>query len=450
MRFVVFFFVILRVLRVLRVFVVPVRTLYGQVLVATVVGVLLGHFWPEAGVAMKPLGDGFIKLVRMIIAPVIFCTVVVGIAGAAGTKAVGKAGAFALVYFEVVTTLALVIGLIVVNLVAPGAGMNVDAAPIDATSVAQYVSAGRAHTTTDILLDIIPTSMADAFARGDVLQVLFVSMLFGFALRGLGVVGTPLFELLEKLSSALFGIVGIIMRAAPLGAFGAMAFTIANFGVGALAQLGTLIACFYATCLLFIFVVLGGIARWHGFGIWRFIKYIREEIFIVFGTSSSESVLPRIMEKLEGLGVQRSVVGIVIPAGYSFNLDGTAIYLSIASVFIAQATNTPFGLKRQLALLALLLITSKGSAGVAGAALIVLAATLSATGSIPVAGVALVLGIHRFMGEAMAVTNLIGNGVATIVIGKWCGQTDGMRLTERLARGHAGTPGGADAVVAVS
>jgi aerobic C4-dicarboxylate transport protein len=424
------------------------NTLYGQVLIATVVGVLVGHFWPAAGVAMKPLGDGFIKLVRMIIAPVIFCTVVVGIAGATGTKMVGKAGFFALVYFEVVTTLALVIGLVVVNIVAPGDGMNVDAAAIDATSVAQYVNAGTARTPVEILLDIIPTSMVDAFAKGDVLQVLLVSILFGFALRALGAAGAPLFELLEQGSATMFGIVGIIMKLAPLGAFGAMAFTIASFGVGALAQLGTLIACFYATCLLFIVVVLGGIARWHGFSIWRFANYIRDEIFIVFGTSSSESVLPRLMEKLERLGVQRSVVGVVVPAGYSFNLDGTAIYLAIASVFIAQATNTPLGLDRQLGLLALLLITSKGSAAVAGAALVVLAATLSATGVIPVAGVALILGIHRFMGEAMAVTNLIGNGVATIVVGKWCGQTDGALLTECLARGHAGTPG--DAAVVVS
>jgi aerobic C4-dicarboxylate transport protein len=424
------------------------RTLYGQVLLATVIGVLLGHFWPAAGVAMKPLGDGFIKLVRMIIAPVIFCTVVAGVAGAPGTRVVGKAGAFALVYFEVVSTLALVIGLAIVNLVRPGAGMNVDPATIDAATVAQYVNAGKAHGTTDILLDIIPTSVVDAFAKGDVLQVLLFSILFGFALRALGAGGTPLLTLLEKLSNVLFGIVGIIMKAAPLGAFGAMAFTIANFGVGTLAQLGTLIACFYATCLLFIFGVLGGIAWWHGFGIWRFINYIREEVFIVFGTSSSESALPRLMEKLEGLGVDRAVVGVVVPAGYSFNLDGTAIYLAIATVFIAQATNTPLGLERQLALLALLMITSKGSAGVAGAALIVLAATLSATGTIPVAGVALILGIHRFMGEAMAVTNLIGNGVATIVVGTWCGQTDSRLLTDRLARGAV--RGGVDAAVTVS
>jgi aerobic C4-dicarboxylate transport protein len=274
----------------------------------------------------------------------------------------------------------------------------------------------------------------DAFVRGDVLQVLLFSALFGVALRMLGTRGASVFQLIEQLSSIFFTIVGGIMKAAPLGAFGAMAFTIAGFGVGTLAQLGKLVACFYLTCLVFIFVVLGGIARWHGFGIWRLIAYIREEIFIVFGTSSSESVLPRMMEKLQGLGIQRSIVGLVIPAGYSFNLDGTAIYLSIATVFIAQATNTPLTIAQQLALLGLLLITSKGAAGVAGAALVVLAATLSATGMIPVAGVALILGIHRFMGEAMAVTNLIGNGVAAIVVGKWCGQLDGVRLNGQLTK----------------
>src|SRR6266850_45938 len=368
------------------------KTLYGQVLIATVAGVIVGHFWPAAGVAMKPFGDAFIKLVRMIIAPIIFCTVVVGIAGAAGVKTVGKAGALALVYFEVVSTMALVIGLIIVNLVQPGAGMNVDPASLDAAAVVQYVTAGKAQSATGFLLDIIPTSVVDAFARGDILQVLPFSILFGFALRFVGAAAAPIVELVDKLSGVLF-----------------------------------------------TFVVLGAIAWWHAFGIWCFIKYIKEEIFIVFGTSSSESVLPRIMEKLEGLGVDRSVVGVVIPAGYSFNLDGTAIYLAIATVFIAQATDTPLGLTRQLMLLLLLLITSKGAAGVAGAALIVLAGTLSATGYIPVAGVALILGIHRFMGEAMAVTNLIGNGVAAIVVGKWCRLVDDTQLSARLLEAVAMT-----------
>jgi aerobic C4-dicarboxylate transport protein len=409
------------------------RTLYGHVLIATAVGVLVGHFWPAAGATMKPLGDAFIKLVRMIVAPIIFCTVVVGMAGAGDLKTIGKAGIVALVYFEVVTTLALVIGLIVVNVVEPGAAMNVDAARIDAAAVAQYEVAGKAQSASGFLLDLIPSSAVDAFARGDILQVLVVSVLFGSALRSVGAFGRPVVDLLERLSAVLFAIVGIIMKAAPIGAFGAMAFTIATFGVGTLAQLGRLIVCFYATCLAFIFVVIGAIARAHGFSVWRLITYIRDEIFIVYGTSSSESVLPRLMEKLEDLGVARSVVGLVIPAGYSFNLDGTAIYLSIATVFIAQATNTPLPLKQQLVLLAILLITSKGAAGVAGAALVVLTATLSATALIPVAGVALILGIHRFMGEAIAVTNLIGNGVAAIVVGRWCGQLDTARLAERLS-----------------
>jgi len=407
-------------------------TLYGQVLIATVVGVFVGHFWPAAGTTMKPLGDAFVKLVRMIVAPIIFCTVVVGIACAGDMKTVGKAGLAALVYFEAITTLALIIGLTVVNVVQPGSGMNVDATRLDASAVSQYATVGKAQTASGFLLDLIPSSAVDAFAKGDVLQVLVVSLLFGFALRSTGATGRPVVDLLEKLSSVFFGIVHLIMKTAPIGAFGAMAFTIGSFGVGTLAQLGKVIACFYATCVVFIFVVLGAVARAHGFSVWRLTKYIAEEIFIVYGTSSSESVLPRLMEKLEDLGVKRSVVGLVVPAGYSFNLDGTAIYLSIATVFIAQATNTALPLGAQLALLALLLITSKGAAGVAGAALVVLTATLAATGRIPVAGVALILGVHRFMGEAIAVTNLIGNAVAAIVVGKWCGELDAARLAERL------------------
>jgi aerobic C4-dicarboxylate transport protein len=408
-------------------------TLYGQVLAATIVGVALGHFFPAAGIAMRPFGDGFIKLVRMMIAPIIFCTVVAGVAGVGDAKAVGRVGGLTLMYFEVVSTLALIIGLLVVNVVRPGAGMNIDPATLDTRAVSQYVSGAAAQGVTDFLLAIIPTTVVDAFAKGDILQVLLFSVLFGFALHALGGAGLRMFEIIEQLSRVLFRVVGYIMKTAPLGAFGAMAFTIGNFGVGTLAQLGQLIVCFYITCGLFVAVVLNVIARTHGFSVWRLVRYIKEEIFIVYGTSSSESALPRIMAKLETLGVARSVVGLVIPAGYSFNLDGSAIYLTIATVFIAQATNTPFGLQRQLALLAILLLTSKGSAGVAGAALIVLAGTISATGVIPVAGVALILGIHRFMGEAMAVTNLIGNGVATIVVGKWCGQVDEARLADGLA-----------------
>ena len=408
-------------------------TLYGQVLAATIVGVALGHFYPAAGAAMRPFGDGFIKLVRMIIAPIIFCTVVGGVAGAGDAKAVGKVGGLTLLYFEVVSTLALIIGLVVVNLAKPGDGMNIDPATLDARAVSQYVSTAGTQGVTDFILAIVPNTLAEAFVKGDILQVLLVSLLFGFALHALGRTGARVLDVIDQLSRVLFRLVGFIMMAAPIGAFGAMAFTIGTFGVGTLAQLGKLIVCFYVTCVLFVAVVLNIIARLHGFRVWRLVRFIREELFIVYGTSSSESVLPRIMAKLETLGVPRSVVGLVIPAGYSFNLDGTAIYLTIATVFIAQATNTPFGLTRQIALLAVLLLTSKGSAGVAGAALIVLAGTISATGVIPVAGVALVLGIHRFMGEAMAVTNLIGNAVATIVVGKWCGQVNERDLIDGLA-----------------
>jgi len=402
------------------------------VLIATAIGVALGHFFPAVGASMKPLGDAFIKLVRMIVAPVVFCTVVVGIAGVGDVKAVGKAGVLTLVYFEIVSTVALVIGLIVVNIVKPGAGMNVDPATLDAGAVAQYVTAGRGQSVTEFLVGIIPTSAADAFARSDIIQVLLFSVVFGLALNATGAAGAPVYEFIERLSRVLFGIVGIIMRTAPIGAFGAMAATIGSFGVGTLAQLGKLIATFYVTSAAFIFVVLGAIAWWNGVGIWRLIVYFKEELFVAFGTSSSEAAMPQVMAKLEQLGVERSIVGLVIPAGYSFNLDGSAIYQTMAVVFIAQATNTPLPLKDQLVLLAVLMLTSKGVAGVAGAALVVLAGTLSAAGHVPVAGVVLVLGIHRFMGQAMAVTNTIGNAVATIVIGRRCAQVDEATLREEL------------------
>ena len=408
------------------------RSLYGQVLIATLVGVALGHFFPAAGASMKPLGDAFIKLVRMIVAPVVFCTVVVGIAGVGDVKAVGKAGVLTLIYFEVVSTVALVIGLIVVNIVKPGAGMNVNPAALDAGAVAQYVTAGRGQNITDFLLGIIPTSAADAFARSDILQVLLFSVVFGLALNATGKAGAPVFEFIERLSQVLFGIVGIIMRTAPIGAFGAMAATIGSFGVGTLAQLIKLIVTFYLTSAAFVFTVLGPIAWWNGVGIGRLIAYFKEELFVSFGTSSSEAAMPQVMVKLERLGVERSIVGLVIPAGYSFNMDGSAIYQAMAVVFIAQATNTPLTITDQLVLLGVLMLTSKGVAGVAGAALVVLAGTLSAAGRVPVAGVVLVLGIHRFMGQAMAVTNTIGNSVATIVIGKYCGQLDEKKLRNEL------------------
>ena len=408
------------------------RSLYLQVLFAVVIGVLLGHFYPQTGADMKPLGDGFIKLIKMIIAPIIFCTVVVGIAGMEDMKKVGKTGGLALLYFEVVSTLALIVGLIIVNLVQPGAGMNVDAASLDTKGIAAYTGPGKMQSTTEFLLAIIPTSVVDAFAKGEILQVLLFSVLFGFALHKFGGRGTMVFDLIEKLSHVLFDIVGIIMKVAPIGAFGAMAFTIGKYGVGSLLSLGLLMGTFYLTCLIFIFGVLGTIARMHGFSIWKFIKYIKEELLIVLGTSSSESVLPRMMEKMENLGARKSVVGLVIPTGYSFNLDGTSIYLTMAAVFIAQATNTPMTLTQEVTLLAVLLLTSKGAAGITGSGFIVLAATLSAVGTVPVAGLALILGIDRFMSEARALTNLVGNGVATLVVAKWTGDLDVKRMQAGL------------------
>jgi aerobic C4-dicarboxylate transport protein len=408
------------------------KSLYFQVIVAIVLGVLLGHFYPETGAAMKPLGDGFIKLIKMIIAPIIFCTIVVGIAGMEDMKKVGKTGGYAVLYFEILSTVALVVGLIVVNVLQPGAGMNVDPATLDTKAISQYAAPGKMQTTTDFLLGIIPVSVVDAFAKGDMLQVLFFSLLFGFALHGFGAKGKPVFDLIERISHILFGIVGMIMKVAPLGAFGAMAFTIGKHGVGSLAQLAKLMGTFYLTCFVFIFVVLGLVARMHGFSIWKFIKYIKEELFLVLGTSSSESALPRLMVKLENAGAQKSVVGLVVPTGYSFNLDGTSIYLTMAAVFIAQATNTPMSLGEQLTLLGVLLLTSKGAAGVTGSGFIVLAATLSAVGHVPVAGLALILGIDRFMSEARALTNFIGNGVATLVVAKWCNALDTVRLQKVL------------------
>jgi aerobic C4-dicarboxylate transport protein len=404
------------------------KSLYAQVVTAVILGVLLGHFYPQLGADMKPLGDGFIKLIKMIIAPIIFCTVVIGIAGMEDMKKVGKTGGLALLYFEVVSTLALVVGLVIINLVEPGAGMNVNVATLDTKSIAAFTGPGKMVGTVDFLLNIIPTSVVDAFAKGEILQVLLFAMLFGFALHKFGGRGTMVFDLIEKMSHVLFDIVGIIMKVAPLGAFGAMAFTIGKYGIGSLFSLGKLMATFYLTCLIFVFVVLGIISRLHGFSIWKFVKYIKEELLIVLGTSSSESVLPRMMEKMENLGAKKTCVGLVIPTGYSFNLDGTSIYLTMAAVFIAQATNTPMTLMQEVTLLAVLLLTSKGAAGITGSGFIVLAATLSAVGTVPVAGLALILGIDRFMSEARALTNLVGNGVATLVVAKWTGELDTKRL----------------------
>jgi len=425
------------------------KSLYFQVITAIVIGVLLGHFWPETGAAMKPLGDGFIKLIKMIIAPIIFCTVVVGIAGMEDMKKVGKTGGLALLYFEIVSSIALIVGLVVINVVQPGKGMNIDVSTLDTKGIAAYTGPGKMTSTTDFLLNVIPNTVVDAFAKGEILQVLLIAVMFGFALHKFGGRGTLVFDFIEKFSHVLFVIVGYIMKVAPIGAFGAMAFTIGKYGVASLLQLGQLMATFYATCLLFIFVILGSIARFHGFSIWKFIKYIKEELLIVLGTSSSESVLPRMMAKLENLGAKKSVVGLVVPTGYSFNLDGTSIYLTMAAVFIAQATDTPMTLTQQLTLLLVLLLTSKGAAGVTGSGFIVLAATLSAVGHVPVAGLALILGIDRFMSEARALTNLVGNGVATVVVAKWCGELDEARMQQQLAHETADEAAEPEAVLDV-
>lgn len=409
------------------------QTLYFQVLIAISFGILLGHFYPESAVSMKPLGDGFIKLIKMLIAPIIFCTVVTGIAGMQDIEKVGRVGVKALLYFEVVSTLALIIGLLVVHIIKPGVGMNVDASSLDIKGLSVYTEAAKTHNMVDFLLNIIPTSVVDAFAKGELLQVLLFSLLFGCSLAAMKETGGEVIVFIHKVSQVLFGIVETIMKLAPIGAFGAMAFTIGKYGVASLLPLAKLMGSFYLTCLLFIFIVLGLIARLAGFSLIKFIVYIKDELLIVLGTSSSESVLPRIMSKLENMGCSKSVVSLVIPTGYSFNLDGTSIYLAMAAIFVAQATNTPLTWTQELTLLGVLLLTSKGAAGVTGSGFITLAATLSVIPTIPVAGLALILGIDRFMSEARALTNLIGNGVATVVAAKWENELDSEQLHRVIA-----------------
>jgi aerobic C4-dicarboxylate transport protein len=472
------------------------RRLYLFVIIAILLGVVVGLLAPETAIKQKPLGEGFIKLIKMTIAPLIFCTIVVGIAKMKSLAEVGKVVGVAIIYFEVMSTIALVIGLVVINLVKPGTGMNVDAKKLDTSGIKQYVGAADVHesptpapastsappaapsppapgatpgstaaapaaaapkasgtapaaapapsaaagnskmTIRGFLLDVIPDTFVGAFARGELLPVLLLALLFGFALHRTGERGKPILDLVDRFGHVMFGIVRIIMYAAPIGAFGAMASTVGQHGIGALASLGELMACFYATCLLFVFVVLGIVARLTGFSIFRFVRYIRDELFLVLGTSSSESALPRMIARLESLGVSKPVVGLTIPLGYSFNLDGTSIYLTMASVFVAQATNTPLDISQQIELLVVLLLTSKGAAGVTGSGFIVLAATLGTVGSVPLAGIALILGIDRFMSEARALTNVIGNGVATLVVARWCNELD----VERLRIGLAAPP----------
>jgi aerobic C4-dicarboxylate transport protein len=409
------------------------KQLWVQVIIAMALGVVLGHFYPMAGQSMQPFGDGFIKLIRMLIAPIVFCTVVLGIAKMGDMTKVGRVAIKALVYFEVMTTVALAIAMIIVNLWHPGAGMNVNTAALDVGSVKMYVDQTRSHGTVSFLLDIIPSAMVGAFAEGNVLQVLLVSVILGSTLVAIGARAKPVIDLLEIGSEMLFRAVAIVMWAAPLGAFGAIAFTVGRYGAGALASLGNLLACFYFVCLVFVFLILGPMCKLLGFSLFKLIRYLREELLICFATTSSEAVLPRMLVKMENLGCKASVVGLVIPTGYSFNLDGTCLYLASAALFLAQATNTPLDIYQQLLLLGVLLLTSKGAAGVAGAAFVVLAATLSTVGSIPVSSVALILGIHRLLAEGLVPTNLLGNAVATIVVSKWEGALDKDRLDAVLA-----------------
>ncbi|MEO7961040.1 MAG: dicarboxylate/amino acid:cation symporter [Ginsengibacter sp.] len=394
-------------------------SLYFQVILAIVIGILLGHFFPEFAVQLKPLGDGFIKLIKMMIAPIIFCTIVTGIAGMQNTKKVGSVGIKAILYFEVVTTLALIIGLFVINILKPGAGMNVDSSSLDTQSVESYTSAGKTQTIAEFILNIIPENIVNAFSTGNILQVLFFSVLLGFALSRIKDKAAPLLKGIQSLEFGLFAIIKIIMKVAPFGALGAMAFTIGKYGLESLTSLGQLMISFYLTCIIFVVVVLGSILKYAGYNIFRMLSFIRDELLIVLGTSSSEAALPSLIGKLEKIGCSEAVVGLVVPTGYSFNLDGTSIYLTMAAVFLAQATNTPMDITHQVSLLLVLLLTSKGAAGVTGSGFIVLAATLPTVGHIPVAAIALIFGIDRFMSEGRAITNIIGNAVATIVVARW-------------------------------
>jgi aerobic C4-dicarboxylate transport protein len=408
------------------------KSLYFQVIIAILIGIALGHFYPNFAVQLKPLGDGFIKLIKMMIAPIIFCTIVTGIAGMQNTKKVGRVGLKAILYFEVVTTLALIIGLIVINILKPGVGMNIDPSTLDTKSVESYITESKSQSVGDFLLHIIPDNIVNALSTSNILQVLFFSVLLGFALSKIGEKAAPLLKGIQSLEHGLFAIIKMIMKVAPLGALGAMAFTIGKYGVGSLTQLGQLMGSFYITCIIFIVLVLGGILKYTGFNIFRLLAYIKEELLIVLGTSSSEAALPSLINKLEKVGCSEPVVGLVVPTGYSFNLDGTSIYLTMAAVFLAQATNTPMDISQQITLLLVLLLTSKGAAGVTGSGFIVLAATLPTVGHIPVAAIALIFGIDRFMSEGRALTNIIGNTVATIVVAKWEKEIDMEKAKELI------------------
>jgi aerobic C4-dicarboxylate transport protein len=419
------------------------RTLYFWVLVAIVAGGLVGHFFPLTGEAMKPLGDGFIKLVKMIIAPVIFLTIVIGIAGMRDLKRIGRTAGKAFAYFLVFSTLALIVGLVIANLVQPGRGLNIDPATLDAGAVAGYAASAQESTITGFLLNIIPTTLLSAFVEGNILQTLFVSILFGVALAMIGDAGAPVQRALESLSQVVFRLVAILMKAAPVGAFGAFAFTIGAYGIASIANLAALIATFYLTSLIFVLGILGLVAWANGFSIFRLIAYLKEELLLVLGTSSSEAALPSLMQKMEAAGASKSVVGLVVPTGYSFNLDGTNIYMTMAALFIAQAMNIELTLWEQITLLLVAMLSSKGAAGITGAGFITLAATLAVVPDVPVAGMALILGIDRFMSECRALTNFTGNAVATLVVARWENALDETRLREVLAgkpRGLAAPP----------
>ncbi|MFB9864949.1 dicarboxylate/amino acid:cation symporter [Rufibacter immobilis] len=398
------------------------ESLYFQVISAIAIGIALGHFVPDLAVQLKPLGDAFIKLVKMMIGPVVFCTIVTGIAGMQDMKQVGRVGVKALLYFEVLTTVALILGLVVVNVLKPGVGMHVNAASLDTDALSAMTSAANQAEhdgAMSFFMHLIPNNIIDALAKGDLLQILFFSVLFGFGLSKIGEKGKPVYTAIQSIANALFAVIHIIMKVAPLGALGAMAYTIGKYGLASLGALGQLMGGFYLTCILFVVLVLGLVMKLIGFSIFKLLRFIREELLIVLGTSSSEAALPSLIEKLERLGCSKPVVGLVVPTGYSFNLDGTSIYLTMAAVFVAQATDTPLDLGHQLTLLLVLLLTSKGAAGVTGSGFITLAATLPVVGNIPVAGLALILGIDRFMSEARALTNLIGNAVATLFVARW-------------------------------
>nr|WP_026355111.1 dicarboxylate/amino acid:cation symporter [Massilia niastensis] len=410
--------------------------LYVQVLIGVVAGGLLGFLYPKLGTDLKPLGDVFIRLIKMVFAPVIFAMVVLGIAKMESMKELGRVGARALIYFEVLSTFALLLGLVVVNVFKPGVGMNVDPKTLDAGAISNYTAAAeKSQGFIDFLLNMVPTSIVEALAKNDILQILVFATFFGIALSHMGRAAKPIVDVLEAFSNGMFVVVGMVMRIAPIAAFGAIAFTVGKYGLGSLVSLGQLMACMYITCAVFVFVVLGSIARLSGFSLWKFLRYIKDEIFTVLGTSSSESVIPQLMRKLEYLGVSKPVVGLVIPSGVTFNPDGQCIYYTMAAIFIAQATNTPLSLVDQFVILGVLMVTSKGSAGVTGSGFITLAATLASMGNIPVAGMVLLLGVDRFMSEARAITNTIGNAVGTMAIARWVGAVDRERM-QHILDGH--------------